>query len=485
MSQRTFEAIFEDYWFRSDYGTGQHPSWGWLIDDNGTDAETLGAGEGIKVVVIDQGGMDYHEDLIGQYDVALSYDFTGSGTINYVPSGGVYNHGPAVSGIIACLDNGIDGKGIASKAKLVMLKTKYWSEHKSALAYCVAHASEIHVVCVALQFWELAGIDQDAIDNITALVAAGVIVVAGVGNSNKTYPPGGGSLPSYLDLSQNWWPSTQAGVVGIGASGQRFVKDGRCDERTYSSVVGDQVDFVAPGCGIGAPHIESSSMLYAFGETSAATAFAAGIFAILKSRYGAFYTGQEIVQIAKATAINNASYYLEKIPDSGYTYWDPWHGYGFLTVGGPVEWDQQEFNFDVTMTMETSMGLEHTFRQLPAWEMTLSITGMTPYQVVLNLLFSMTVSASMSKAVLIKKLLALVTTIKTGVNFSLLNSMNLDFAMSFALVNDLLEKLHTSVDFVLDLDGLARVEAAIQLLNRLTEAGVSYGDYYFDKEHNG
>ena len=71
-------------------------------------------GEGVNVVVVDDGIDQYHEDLAPNINAALNHDYTGRGDI-YDP---LEHHGTAVAGIIAARDNDVGGRGVAPRATI-------------------------------------------------------------------------------------------------------------------------------------------------------------------------------------------------------------------------------------------------------------------------------------------------------------------------------------------------------------------------------
>ena len=71
-------------------------------------------GEGVNVVVVDDGIDQYHEDLAPNIDAALNHDYTGRADI-YDP---VEHHGTAVAGIIAARDNDVGVRGVAPRATI-------------------------------------------------------------------------------------------------------------------------------------------------------------------------------------------------------------------------------------------------------------------------------------------------------------------------------------------------------------------------------
>lgn len=74
-------------------------------------------GQGVKVLVLDDGLEMSHEDLAVNVDSAMSYNFLNS-TSNPSPTGSQQAHGTGVAGIIAAAQNGKGVMGIAPRATL-------------------------------------------------------------------------------------------------------------------------------------------------------------------------------------------------------------------------------------------------------------------------------------------------------------------------------------------------------------------------------
>ena len=71
-------------------------------------------GEGVNVVVVDDGIDQYHEDLAPNVSPSLNHDYTGRGDI-YDPK---EHHGTAVAGTIAARDNNVGVRGVAPRATI-------------------------------------------------------------------------------------------------------------------------------------------------------------------------------------------------------------------------------------------------------------------------------------------------------------------------------------------------------------------------------
>ena len=84
------------------------PAWASLIDGKALN------GEGVHVVVVDNGMDHRHEDLAPNVDRSRNYDYSGEGDI-HDPE---YHHGTIVSGIIAARDNSMGVRGVAPRATI-------------------------------------------------------------------------------------------------------------------------------------------------------------------------------------------------------------------------------------------------------------------------------------------------------------------------------------------------------------------------------
>ena len=71
-------------------------------------------GDGVNVVVVDDGIDQYHKDLAPNISPSLNHDYTGRGDI-YDPK---EHHGTAVAGIIAARDNNVGVRGVAPRATI-------------------------------------------------------------------------------------------------------------------------------------------------------------------------------------------------------------------------------------------------------------------------------------------------------------------------------------------------------------------------------
>lgn len=87
-------------------------------DLNVEDAHQSGVkGQGVRVLVLDDGLEVTHEDLVANVDLDMSHNFS-NGNNNPTPTGSSDAHGTSVSGIIAAAQNGKGVMGIAPRATL-------------------------------------------------------------------------------------------------------------------------------------------------------------------------------------------------------------------------------------------------------------------------------------------------------------------------------------------------------------------------------
>ena len=84
------------------------------LDINVEEVWATNKGEGINIVVVDEGIEGSHEDLRDNVYEALNYDYNEEGQVTDPR----YNHGTSVAGIIAARDNGLGVRGVAPRAKV-------------------------------------------------------------------------------------------------------------------------------------------------------------------------------------------------------------------------------------------------------------------------------------------------------------------------------------------------------------------------------
>ncbi len=285
-------------------GVAPAPAWADSIRDqqwhlgflNVAEAHRYSQGEGVTVAVIDSGVDATHPDLVGSV-LAGTETFAGGTGDGHTDTVG---HGTGTAGLIAGHGHGPGNTagvlGIAPKAKILPIRTTSQSESDHAaiahgIDYAVAKGAT--VVCIAL-----AGSKSDDEERaVQAAVAAGVVVVAGVGNK-----------PYSLSVA---YPAAYPGVVAAAGVDQ----DGN---HADISVTGPEAVLAAPAVQVVAPIPNGH---YGIGDgTSNATAIIAGAAALVRSRYPSL-SGTEVVRRLTATAT-----------DKGTIGRDKEYGYGVLNL---------------------------------------------------------------------------------------------------------------------------------------------------------
>ena len=84
------------------------PAWATVVDGKPVN------GEGVNVVVVDNGMDHRHEDLSPNVNRSLNHDYSGGGDI-HDPE---YHHGTVVAGVVAARDNNIGVRGVAPRATI-------------------------------------------------------------------------------------------------------------------------------------------------------------------------------------------------------------------------------------------------------------------------------------------------------------------------------------------------------------------------------
>ncbi|WP_018352238.1 S8 family serine peptidase [Longispora albida] len=261
------------------------------------DVHKISRGAGVTVAVIDSGVHASHPDLAGNV-------LPGAG-----PDGG--DHGTGVASLVAGHGHGPgsgDGVlGIAPEAKVLAIGRSTSTLDRGMASEQVPAAIDqaiqggAKVITLAM-----GGVASTALERaIQRAQAAGVVVVAGTGNTTE---PGLGGVE---------WPARYPGVLAVTATGP----DGLIHP---VSVTGQGVVLAVPGAEL---NVASARGGYRkTSGTSLATGIAAGAVAVLRARYPDL-TGPEIVKRLTATAT-----------DKGPSGVDDQYGHGVLDLLGALNW---------------------------------------------------------------------------------------------------------------------------------------------------
>ncbi len=244
----------------------------------------------VRIAVIDCGVYDYHPDLEG--NVLQGYDATGT----YPQYGGIPinpgdDHGTAVAGVIAALQNNTEGiSGVAPNCKIVPVRAgtanDYSSEHiANGINWVVNDGnSRAEVINISL------GSDGGSTSPVTNAInkalnngrgGKGCVVVAASGENGTSHV---------------WFPASMSGVIAVGAIN-------RGGTRYSGSSYGSGLDVVAPGADITTTW-KVRSYAEAYGASVAAP-HVSGIAALLLSM-NPNLTQKQVANIITSTASNTS-----------------------------------------------------------------------------------------------------------------------------------------------------------------------------------
>lgn len=273
---------------------------------------TLGSAH-VRVAVIDCGVDVGHPDL--KANIAPGWDFDNGGPD---PSPvGPDSHGTACAGLIAAALNGIGMVGMAPSCRITPIKVNAIKLTDWTAIFKFATANSEVISCS----WSTAP-SQTVSDAIEKAATGGR---NGLGIPCFFATQDGGTTPIAF-------PASLTAAIAVGASTHD-------EQRAPYSNYGPGVDFLAPGNGDGwgivstknSAGVASDAAYTDFGETSAATAIAAGVAALVLSANGNL-TADEVRQILRETA--------QKIEPDVAQYstagWSSTHGYGRIDAAAAV-----------------------------------------------------------------------------------------------------------------------------------------------------
>lgn len=282
-------------------------------------------GTGIKVAILDTGIDLSHPDL----NVAGNVTFV-SGTTSGNDDNG---HGTLVAGIAAALDNDIGVIGVAPEASLYAVKVLglngggYMSDIMSGLQWAIDNGMQVINMSFGGGPWP-----STAIDLLNIAYNAGIVLVAGAGNSGN--PGGTGDNIIY--------PARYDTVIAVGATDE-------ANSRLSSSGTGYTLELAAPGNNIYSTALGGG---YGYlGLTSAASPHVAGAAALLRA---SGMTG----------ALNIRNRLRNSSQDLGEAGWDSKYGAGianaFLAISFTEPPDQSPPS--TTMTLSGTQGTYNWYR---------------------------------------------------------------------------------------------------------------------------
>lgn len=199
-------------------------------------------GQGVNVLVIDDGVEARHEDLQANFDPLLSWNFTNNSD-DPTPGGVDDAHGTSVAGIIAAAQNGIGIMGIAPKARLGGAINSFNPIHKVKMYGGAEWSKRADVINFSLgeNPVDPASFDDDAPENMaihshfpTMRNGKGALMLKAAGNEyvkhmNRTCPTIEGSRIVSCDNPATDTSALELPVAVVAAANARGVR------ATYSS----------------------------------------------------------------------------------------------------------------------------------------------------------------------------------------------------------------------------------------------------------
>lgn len=273
-------------------------------------------GSGVTVAVLDTGADASAADLAGSVTVGPDYT-AGADPPGYQPP---YLHGTYISSIIAGHGSGpgqASGMlGVAPQARILSIRVilddsepgfavyndnaSYNDALANGIDYAVKHGAS--VINMSLGTSAASRSDRAAIANA---IARGVVVVAAAGNDGTA----GGGFTSYS------YPAAFTGVISVAAVGPAGQRAAFSDRN--SSVVVSAPGVNIDGVGTGGEYIYASG-------TSPASAFVAGVAALIRSAYPRLTPVQVMQAIVTSTTMR---------PPGGYS---PGVGFGEVNAAAAI-----------------------------------------------------------------------------------------------------------------------------------------------------
>jgi subtilisin family serine protease len=290
----------------------------------------------IKVAVFDTGVDLSHPDL--QANLLPGYDAVPAGMAPPVgapgsPAANDDGHGTNCAGIIAAVDNNIGVIGVAPGCKIVPIRIGYqlgggtlFRANKAWIADGIRYAWETAGADVLSNSW-VDGTNSYEHEIHQAMLSAmtqgrggkGCVVVCGSGNDDR-------NTVSYPAASDQ-------GIVAVGAVMYNGKKAGPPYLSGWGSNYGTALDVVAPGVGVYTTAM--SGNYFAMDGTSAATPYAAGVAALILSKYPN-YTRRQVVDCIERSAQKLGGYNYTTTPEHAGGAWNNETGYGLVDAFGAL-----------------------------------------------------------------------------------------------------------------------------------------------------
>ncbi|HPF69321.1 MAG TPA: S8 family serine peptidase [Candidatus Krumholzibacteria bacterium] len=286
---------------------------------------------GVVIAILDGTGVDVdHPDL----RIVPGWDFTDDDSDPDAPTT-ADTHGTGCAGIAAAIDNnGLGAAGVAGGCSIMPLRANGTDEMADALVWAADHGADV----LSMSFgYPGVSTQKDLEDAMEYAYLSGVTMLGATGNSN------------FFTLSL---PASHHGVIGVGAAspcGSRKRGDddplGRtCDNEAWTSNYSstalqdapDAVDILAPSM---LPSLNlvgngdtsdggSADYRWSFNGTSCAAPFAAGVAALIKSRWPDWSPDQ-----VRERLVSTATDVVDTEAGAG---WDPFSGYGLVNAAAAL-----------------------------------------------------------------------------------------------------------------------------------------------------
>ncbi|MBV1849108.1 S8 family serine peptidase [Catellatospora tritici] len=250
-----------------------------------TKAHAISQGAGVTVAVIDSGVEAHHPDLDGNVLTGIDV-VTGGGGNGW---GDLDGHGTGMAGLIAAHGHGSgDGVlGIAPKAKIfpIRMANAAGMGNGDAIVKGINEAVSRKIKIISISVSAFSAVPDDLINAVARAREAGTLVFAASGNAPEDFVVTA--------------PARYPGAVAVGAVD-------RAGNHMGSSVSGPELVLSAPGADItSASKInKSAGTQYRRGSgTSPATAIAAGVAALVWSKYPNL-TADQVLERLTRTAVD-------------------------------------------------------------------------------------------------------------------------------------------------------------------------------------